>query len=125
MSIAATCGIGLGLADSLFFVCARKAYDMYIQSNRLNSKITSTDIWQYILYGSLIGSLTPIGYLWAAYYDSGLIDIHLYRCLVSALLAVVYSYYVYKDSINGYRLIGMGMATIGLAFVLFSTMFAY
>jgi uncharacterized membrane protein len=116
-------GLGLGLADSLFFVLARKAYDTYIQSNKLNSMLTTLDIWQYVILGSLVGVLTPIGYLWAAYNVSGLIDIHLYRCVISAFFAIIYSHYAFKDTINGYKLIGIGLASIGLLFVIFSTMY--
>ena len=116
-------GLGLGLADSLFFVLARKAYDTYILSNKLNSKLTTFDIWQYVLLGSLIGVATPIAYLWAAYNVTGLIDIHLYRCVISAFFATCYSHYAFNDTINGYKLIGAGLSAIGLLFVIFSTMY--
>jgi uncharacterized membrane protein len=116
-------GLGLGLADSLFFVLARKAYDIYIQSNKLNSMLTAVDIWQYVFLGSLIGVLTPIAYLWAAYNVTGLIDIHLYRCVISAFFAILYSHYAFDDTINGYKLIGAGLSAIGLLFVIFSTMY--
>ena len=116
-------GLGLGLADSLFFVLARKAYDIYIQSHKLNSKLTTFDIWQYVLLGSFIGVVTPIAYLWAAYNVSGLIDIHLYRCVISAFFAILYSHYAFDDTINGYKLIGAGLSAIGLLFVIFSTMY--
>ena len=116
-------GLGLGLADSLFFVLARKAYDTYIQSNKLNSILTTFDIWQYVLLGSLIGVVTPIAYLWAAYNVTGLIDIHLYRCVISAFFAILYSHYAFNDTINGYKLIGAGLGAVGLMFVIFSTMY--
>ena len=116
-------GLGLGLADSLFFVLARKAYDIYIQSHKLNSMLTTFDIWQYVLLGSFIGVATPIAYLWAAYNVTGLIDIHLYRCVISAFFAILYSHYAFHDTINGYKLIGAGLATVGLLFVIFSTMY--
>jgi hypothetical protein len=116
-------GLGLGLADSLFFVLARKAYDIYIQSHKLNSTLTTFDIWQYVLLGSFIGVLTPIAYLWAAYNVTGLIDIHLYRCVISAFFAILYSHYAFDDTINGYKLIGAGLSAIGLLFVIFSTMY--
>ena len=116
-------GLGLGLADSLFFVLARKAYDTYIQSHKLNSMLTTFDIWQYVLLGSLIGAVTPIAYLWAAYNVTGLIDIHLYRCVISAFFAILYSHYAFNDTINGYKLIGAGLASVGLLFVIFSTMY--
>lgn len=117
-------GLGLGLADSAFYVLCRKSYQTYLEANKLNSNVSQTDIWMYIVVASIIGLCTPIAYLWAAYRVSGLIDIHIIRCLVSVFLALIYSQYGVKDTINGYKMAGLILSAIGLFLVMFSSSYA-
>lgn len=116
-------GLGLGLGDGIFYVLARETYDIYLKANKLNSIFTSSDIWKVLFSGALLGILAPLGYLWAAYSVGGLLDVHIIRCLVSLLFSIAFSSYVFKDTINGWRYIGLGLAFLGLFFVILSTQY--
>jgi len=114
-------GIGLGLADGLFYAVARETYDIYLKNNRLYSSFSITDIWRLLFLSVCISVIAPFGYLWAAYSVVGLLDVHIYRCLISALLALCFSSYVFKDTVNGYKNIGLFLCSIGFLFVILST----
>ena len=114
-------GLGLGLGDGVFYALARDSYDVYLKTNKLNSVLTSVDIWKLLGLGAVLGLIAPIGYLWAAYSVGGLLDVHIYRCLVSAIFALCFSSYIFKDSVNGYRDIGLGLCSLGFLFILLST----
>jgi len=116
-------GLGLGLGDGIFYALARDTYDIYLKANKLNAVFTTVDIWKLLLSGALLGILAPLGYLWAAYNVGGLLDVHIIRCLVSALIAIAFSSYVFKDAVNGYRDIGIGLSMLGLFFVILSTQY--
>lgn len=117
-------GIGLGLSDSVFYALARKTYDMYLKKNSLYYTFESGDLWRPLCMSALICVIVPIGYLWAAYSVGGLLDVHIYRCLVSSILALCFSSYIFKDSVNGYKNIGLFLCSIGFLFVILSTMYA-
>ena len=95
-------GLGLGLGDGIFYALARDSYEIYLKTKKLNTFYTSFDIWKLILSGALLGLLAPLGYLWAAYSVGGLLDVHIIRCLVSALISILFSSYVFKDTVNGW-----------------------
>jgi len=114
-------GLGLGLGDGVFYGLARDSYDIYLKANKLNSVFSSFDIWKLLLSGALLGLVAPLGYLWAAYSVGGLLDVHIIRCLVSALFSIAFSSYVFEDTINGWRYIGLGLSFLGLFFIILST----
>ena len=114
-------GVGLGLADGVFYALARETYDIYLKQNRLYSSFKRSDIWRFLSMSVFICIIVPLGYLWAAYsVDGGLLDVHMYRCLISSILALCFSAYLFKDTINGYKNIGLFLCFIGFLFVILS-----
>ena len=128
---AALWGLCLGLGDGAFYGIARETYEVFLKAEKLNSKFVIADILKMLGIGSLIGVslgvllgvLVPLGYLWAGTEIGVLLDIHIYRCLVSILCAVAFNSYMFGDTINGYREIGILLTLVGFAFILLSTSF--
>jgi len=114
-------GLFLGLGDGVFYGLARETYDTYLDANKLNSLLTEFDIWKMLGLGAVLGLCAPLGYLWAGSSVGGLLDVHIYRCLISAIFAILFSSYQYDDTVNGYRAIGILMSTIGFFFILLSS----
>jgi hypothetical protein len=117
-------GLFLGLGDGAFYAIARDTYDVYISANRLNSKLTVVDIWKMLGIGAVLGICAPLGYLWAGSSVGELLDVHIYRCLVSIICAMLVSVYAFRDTVNGYQFAGALMMTIGFLFILYSTNYA-
>ena len=117
-------GLFLGLGDGVFYGLARDTYDLYVNANKLNSLLTEFDIWKMLGLGAVLGILAPLGYLWAGSSVGGLLDVHIYRCLVSALFAICFSSYSFGDTVNGYRAVGILLSIIGFFFILLSTSYA-
>jgi len=114
-------GVFLGLGDGVFYALARDTYAIYKKANKLNATVGLADIWKMLGLGALLGVCAPLGYLWAASSVDGLIDVHIYRSLVSIICALLFSVYIFKDTVNGYQFSGVLMTIIGLLFIVYST----
>ena len=114
-------GIGLGIVDGAFFLLMREAYAAWQKQQRSNA-VESNAMWQLGLGAAAVGGLlVPLIYLWAFTTVGSLVDIHMYRCIVSMLIVLLLGYYLYEDTINGLRGLGVILSAVGLVVVLSST----
>lgn len=114
-------GLLLGLLDGLFYASASETYNVFLKANRLNTLLGELDIWKMLGVGALLGIVAPIGYLWAGNSVGSLIDVHIYRCLVSVISAIFINGYFFGDTVNGYRGIGFFLVFLGLLCIGVST----
>lgn len=118
-------GLGLGLSDAAFFGLARETYSRWTRLSSPNA--TDTDmqrVWLTLGAAGLVGGiLNPLLYLWAAYGLESLVEAHIFRCVVSVLLSLLLGTFVFKDTINGFRALGVLFSMLGLVLVLTSSAF--
>lgn len=114
-------GIGLGIVDGAFFLLMREAYAAWSKQQRANA-VESSAMWQLGLGAAGVGGLlVPLVYFCAATSTGSLVDVHIYRCIVSMLITLLLGYYLYEDTINGLRGLGVLLSVAGLVVVLSST----
>jgi uncharacterized membrane protein len=114
-------GIGLGIVDGAFFLLMREAYAAWSKQQRANA-VESSTMWQLSLGAAGVGGLlVPLAYFWTAVATGSLVDLHIYRCVVSMLIVLLLSYYFYEDTINGLQGLGVLLSVAGLVVVLSST----
>ena len=116
-------GTGLGIVDGTVFSLMREAYNAWIKLQRPNAtESTNTRMWVNLGGAAGLGGiLMPIIYLWAAYSVGSLMEVHIYRCIVSVLCALLVGTFAFNDTINGFRALGVFFSILGLALVLTST----
>jgi len=116
-------GLGLGLIDGTFFALSRETYAAWTKLQGLNPpKDMLTHLWFSLIGAGLLGGIvTPLLYLWAGYSIGSIIEVHIYRCMISVLLALLFGSYFFQDGINGFRALGVLFSMLGLVLVLSST----
>jgi hypothetical protein len=116
-------GLGLGVADGTFFALMREAYGSWVKLQDLHPpKETHTQMWFALMGAGLTGGIcVPLLYLWAAYSIGSLIEVHIYRCIISVLLALLFGSFMFKDGLNGFRALGVLFSMLGLFLVLGSS----
>uniref|UniRef100_A0A6C0KY09 EamA domain-containing protein n=1 Tax=viral metagenome TaxID=1070528 RepID=A0A6C0KY09_9ZZZZ len=119
-------GLGLGLLDATFFGLARESYKSWSRLASPNATDADmTRVWTVLGgAGAVGGILAPLMYLWAAYSVGSLVEIHIYRCVVSVLVSLLLGAFVFQDTINGFRALGVLFSMLGLVLVLSSSAFA-
>ena len=116
-------GLGLGLADGTFFALARETYASWKKlDGPTPPKDIMTHLWMSLIGAGLLGGvLAPLLYLWAGYSLGSIIEVHIYRCIISVLLSLLFGSFLFKDGINGFRALGVLFSMLGLVLVLSST----
>jgi hypothetical protein len=116
-------GLGLGIADGTFFALMREAYGSWLKLQDLYPpKETKTQMWFALMGAGLTGGIcVPLLYLWAAYSIGSLIEVHIYRCIISVLLSLLFGSFMFKDGLNGFRALGVLFSMLGLVLVLGSS----
>ena len=116
-------GVGLGIADGTFFALMREGYDAWNKMQRPNATKDSTSkFWLALGAGAGVGGIVmPLMYIWAAYSLGSLIEIHIYRSIFSVVFSILFGSFMFKDTLNGYRALGVLFSLLGLVLVLGST----
>jgi uncharacterized membrane protein len=116
-------GLGLGVIDGTLYALIRESYSIWLKKERANGPAdATTKLWQNLILTSIIGGFVfPYFYFWAAYSVGSIASIHIYRCMISLLISLFIGAVIYKDTINGFRSLGLLFTSIGLALILFST----
>ena len=116
-------GLGLGIADGTFFALMREAYGSWLKLQDVYPpKETKTQMWFALMGAGLTGGIcVPLLYLWAAYSIGSLIEVHIYRCIISVLLSLLFGSFMFKDGLNGFRALGVLFSMLGLVLVLGSS----
>jgi EamA domain-containing membrane protein RarD len=116
-------GLGLGIADGTFFALSREAYSAWSKLQRPNAgKESNTRLWASLVGAGAIGGIAvPLMYLWAAYSIGSLIEVHIYRCIMSVLFSLLFGSFIFKDTVNGFRALGVLFSMLGLVLVLSSS----
>jgi hypothetical protein len=119
-------GLGLGLVDGAFFGLTREAYTSWLRMGNPNS--TRDDLVRlYTLLGvagAVSGLFTPLVYLWAAASVGSLVEVHIFRCIISVLISLLLGTMLFKDTINGFRALGVLFSMLGLVMILSSSAYA-
>ena len=113
----------MGLADGLFFTLGRNAFELWTKNERPNaSKNEKSRMWQNLGVMSIIGGIiSPLLYFWAAYKLGSLVEVHIFRSIISVIFSLFIGYFIFEDTINGFRLLGLSFSLLGLILILTST----
>lgn len=116
-------GLGLGVIDGALYSLIRESYQLWNRNARANGSANAmTDFWQNMILATIIGGFVfPYFYFWAAYSIGSIAEIHIYRCMISLFISLFIGTFVYQDSINGFRSLGLLFTFIGISLVLIST----
>lgn len=115
-------GLGLGVTDGAMFSLIRDSYADWSAGQKANGPADYlTRVWQNLILAGIIGGVVvPYFYFWSAFSVGTLVEIHIYRCLLSLLISLCIAY-SYKDTINGFMGLGLTFTAIGLCLILMST----
>jgi hypothetical protein len=116
-------GLSLGLIDGALYSLIRESYSIWQKQERANGPSNAmTKLWQTLILCSIIGGfIFPYFYFWAAYSVGSIVEIHIYRCMISILISLFIGTIVYNDTVDGFRALGLLFTVVGISLVLFST----
>jgi hypothetical protein len=116
-------GLGLGVLDGALYTLIRDSFKIWTKYQKPNGPVNSmTKLWQNLIIACVLGGfIFPYMYFWAAYSVGSIAEIHIYRCIISLLLSLFIGTMIYKDTINGFRSLGLAFTIIGMCLILIST----
>ena len=116
-------GLSLGIIDGALYSLIRDSYSIRQKQERANGPSNAmTKLWQSLILTSIIGGfIFPYFYFWAAYSVGSIVEIHIYRCMISILISLFIGTIVYNDTVDGFRSLGVLFTVVGMSLVLFST----